>query len=107
MSRVPPVITYSVLRLLLFVVPFGILLAVQVPPVWALLVAFLLSAVVSLFALNAQRDAMSISVAQRSERVKAAMAERTAAEDAWDDEQRTGQQPTGGDPPQPTDDSKS
>ena len=101
-NRVPPVLTYSALRVLLFVVPFGILLAVDVPLLWALLVAFLLSAIVSLFALSGQRDAMSASVMRRSERVKATMAEREAAEDAWDDEQRAA-----ADKPQRTDDSGS
>lgn len=88
MIRLPPVITYSLLRLLLFVVPFVVLLVAQVPVTWALLVAFLLSALVSLFALSGQRDAMSTSVARRSERAQAKMAERAAVEDAWDDEER-------------------
>ena len=88
MHRVPPVITYSVLRLLLFAVPFGLLLLVGVPVLWALPVAFVLSALVSLFALSKQRDAISASVVDRSSRAKTTMAERAAAEDAWDDEQR-------------------
>jgi len=101
-TRVPPVLTYSVLRLLLFVVPFGILLLVNVSLLWALLISFLLSAIVSLFALSGQRDAMSASVMRRSERVKTMMAEREAAEDAWDDQQRAGTD----DPPR-TDDQQS
>jgi hypothetical protein len=45
---------------------------------------------------------MSASVMRRSERVKATMAEREAAEDAWDDEQRAAAEK-----PQRTDDSGS
>ena len=113
-SRVPPVLTYSVLRVMLFVVPFSILGIADVPFLWALLIAFLLSAVVSLFALSGQRDAMSAAVMRRSERVKATMAEREAAEDAWDDEQRAAAETAADTPadtpaeePQRTDDSGS
>lgn len=83
-----PAATYSGLRAVLFAVPFLILLALQVPFVWALLVAFLVSAVASIFVLSRFRDQLSISISQRSERIKERMAEREASEDEWDEARR-------------------
>jgi uncharacterized membrane protein len=82
-----PAIAYTGARLLLFAVPF-VLLALIVPVVWALLIAFVFSAIVSVFVLSRMRDAWSASLASRADRTRARMAERAAAEDAWDEEQR-------------------
>jgi uncharacterized membrane protein len=83
-----PAIAYTAARLLLFAVPFGLLL-LFVPVVWAVLIAFVFSAIVSVFVLSRMRDAWSASLAGRADRTRARMAERAAAEDAWDEEQRT------------------
>ncbi len=82
-----PTLTYSVARLLLFLVPFLLLLLV-VDVLWALVVAFLVSAVASIFVLSRLRDAMSVSITTRADRAQQKMAERAASEDAWDDAQR-------------------
>jgi hypothetical protein len=81
-------VTYTLLRLVLFLVPFGLLLAVGVAPIWAMLIGFVVSSLISIFALNRQRDQVSVSLVRRRERIRASMAERTASEDAWDEAQR-------------------
>ncbi len=83
-----PMATYTLGRLVLFAVPFAILYFLA-DFFTALLVAFLLSAVASIFLLRGQRGALSASIASRAERANAKMAERSAAEDAWDDEERS------------------
>jgi hypothetical protein len=84
----PPVVTYSLLRFALFLVPFVVLVVVQVPVMWAVLIAFVVSSLVSIVVLSRQRDRVSTSIVERRERVKTTLAERTAAEDAWDDARR-------------------
>ena len=54
----------------------------------AVLVAFLISAIASIFLLRNQRAALSTSIATRAERANQKMAERAAVEDDWDDVQR-------------------
>lgn len=82
-----PTLSYSIARLTLFLVPFVILL-LFVDPLLALVIAFVLSAVASIFVLSRLRDAMSISLTTRSERARQKMAERAASEDAWDEANR-------------------
>jgi len=82
-----PVATYSLARVVLFVVPFAVLYFF-VPLLTAVLAAFLISAVASIFLLRNQRAALSTSIATRAERANQKMAERAAAEDDWDDVQR-------------------
>jgi Protein of unknown function (DUF4229) len=94
MSR-HPVVTYTLGRVVLFAVPFAILYFLA-DFFTALLVAFLLSAVASIFLLRSQREALSASIAGRAERANAKMAERAAAEDSWDDSQRAAET-SGGD----------
>ncbi|HVQ18220.1 MAG TPA: DUF4229 domain-containing protein [Actinomycetes bacterium] len=89
MSNRHPMLVYTGLRLLLFLVPFGILMAVQVPFIWSLLVAALASSFVSIFVLSRFRDQVSVALSQRSSRVKERMAERQQSEDAWDEAHRT------------------
>jgi Protein of unknown function (DUF4229) len=83
-----PALVYTGLRLLIFVVPFVLLLAVQVPVVWALLISALLSSFASLFVLSKYRDRLSVSISQRRDRMNQRIAEREATEDAWDEGQR-------------------
>lgn len=85
-----PVAMYTALRVLIFAVPFGVLLLLGLNLVWALLISAIASSIASLFVLNRQRDQMSISISNRSDRMRQRMAEREASEDAWDDERREG-----------------
>ncbi len=82
-----PVATYSLGRVVLFVVPFAVLYFLA-DILTAVLVAFLISAVASIFLLRKQRAALSTSIATRAERANQKMAARAAAEDDWDDAQR-------------------
>lgn len=84
-----PVAAYSLGRLVLFAVPFAVLYFVA-DFFTALLIAFLVSAVASIFLLRKQREAMSLSIATRAARANEKMAERSAVEDAWDDAERQG-----------------
>lgn len=86
MSR-HPVVTYTLARVVLFVVPFAALYFVA-DFFTALLIAFLFSAIASIFLLRKQREALSVSIATRAERANRKMAERSAVEDEWDDAQR-------------------
>jgi uncharacterized membrane protein len=83
-----PVLSYSLARIVLFLVAFGLALAVGLNMFWALVLGLVVSMVASFFLLSKQRDAISANVVDRTARAKARMAERTAAEDAWDDAQR-------------------
>jgi hypothetical protein len=87
-NRLPPVLTYSLSRLALFLVPFLVLVVLHVPVMWSVLIAFVLSSLVSIFLLSRQRDQVSSALVTRRERMKETMAQRTAAEDAWDDAAR-------------------
>lgn len=89
MKRLPPMITYSLARLVLFGVPFVLLLLVGVDLFWSLLIAFVLSAVVSIFLLSRLRDQVSTGLVERRERIAERMAARSKAEDAWDEAQRS------------------
>jgi hypothetical protein len=84
-----PVLSYSLARIVLFLVAFGLAVLVGVNTFWALVLGLVVSMVASFFLLSRQRDAISANVVDRTTRAKARMAERTAAEDAWDDAQRT------------------
>jgi hypothetical protein len=82
-----PTLSYSIARLALFLVPF-LILVTFLDPMLALVIAFVLSAVASIFVLSRMRDAMSVSITSRAERAQQKMAERAASEDAWDDARR-------------------
>jgi hypothetical protein len=79
---------YTALRLLVFAVVAVLLWIVGLRGLWLLLVAVLVSGLVSLFVLNRSRDAVSAAYVERREKIKQRMAERTAAEDAWNDQAR-------------------
>ena len=79
---------YTLLRVLLFLAVAALLWIVGLRGVWLVLFAILGSGIVSVFALSRSRDAASTALANRVSTIKGRMAERTAAEDAWDDQQR-------------------
>lgn len=81
-------VRYTALRLLVFAVVAALLWIFGLRGYWLLLVAVLLSGFVSLFVLNRSRDELSAAYVERRERIKQRMAERTAAEDAWNDQAR-------------------
>ena len=81
-------VRYTSLRFLVFAVVAALLWIFGLRDFWLLLVAVLLSGFVSLFVLNRSRDELSSAYVQRREKIKQRMAERAAAEDAWNDELR-------------------
>lgn len=81
-------VRYTALRFLVFAAVAALLWIFGLRGFWLVLVAILLSGFVSLFALNRSRDELSAAYVERRERIKQRMAERTAAEDAWNDEAR-------------------
>lgn len=87
-------VRYTALRALIFAVVAALLWIIGLRGYVLLLVALLASGVISLFALNRSRDELSATVVNLHRRYKQRMAERTAAEDAWNDEVRGA---TGGD----------
>lgn len=64
------VITYTVSRLLLFAVAFGVLYLLGARGLLALVLAFLISGLVSFVLLSKQRDAMSVAVASGLSRMR-------------------------------------
>ncbi len=82
---------YTGLRLLLFMatlaVVFGVwlLLADQVPVLWAVVIAFALSGVASYFLLDRSREALARRVQARADRASVALEARRAKEDADDE----------------------
>jgi uncharacterized membrane protein YraQ (UPF0718 family) len=78
------VLVYNVLRLALFAVCFGVGWFAGLRPVIAVLVlALLVSGVLSWFLLRRQREAMGHAVERTVERSRLRMAERAAAEDDY------------------------
>jgi hypothetical protein len=80
---------YTALRLLLFVVVAALLWIIGIRDYWLLLFAILVSGGLSLFVLSRSRDELSASLVNRRERIRQRLAERTAAEDAWNDQVRS------------------
>lgn len=82
---------YTGLRLLLFLatlaVVFGVwlLLADQVPLLWAVVIAFAISGVASYFLLDRSREALARRVQARADRAAAALEARRAKEDVDDE----------------------
>ncbi len=79
---------YTAMRLGLFlsslVVVIGVwaLVADQVPILWAVVIAFVMSGVASYFLLNRQREAFARRVDERAQRVSTRFEEMKAKEDA-------------------------
>ena len=82
---------YTGLRLLLFLatlaVVFGVwlLLADQVPLLWAVVIAFAISGVASYFLLDRSREALARRVQARADRAAAALEARRAKEEVDDE----------------------
>ena len=81
-------VRYTALRALVFAVVAALLWIFGLRGYWLLLFAILLSGFVSLFALNRSRDELSTAFVTRREKTRQRIADRTAAEDAWNDEIR-------------------
>jgi uncharacterized membrane protein len=87
LSGVKEFVTYTGLRLLLFVasaaVIFGVWLAVagHAPIMWVLILALVVSGIGSFFLLNGQRKALARHVDARATRATAAFEEMKAKED--------------------------
>ena len=81
---------YTGLRIVLFLASLGIvvgvwfLIAGEVPVVWAVIIAFLMSGVGSYFLLGVPRAAFARRVETRAERMTAKIEEMRAKEDADD-----------------------
>jgi hypothetical protein len=76
-------VVYTVMRLLLFIGSFGVVLGIwikllghEASLLWPLVVAFLLSGVLSMFLLNRPREAFARKVEQRAQRAAAKASER-------------------------------
>lgn len=81
-------VTYTVLRIVLFLASFGVVVGVmallldgQVHLFWAVVLAFLISGVASYYVLNRQREAFARRVESRASKAAAAFEERKARED--------------------------
>jgi len=83
-----PGATYTLARLAIFLVLLAVLALLVRNAFVAVFTAAILSAIISIFALRKQRDALSASIASRAQRANERMAERAASEDSWDDVQR-------------------
>lgn len=79
---------YTLLRLVLFLGSLGVVVGVwsmvagQVPLVWAVVIAFLISGVGSYVLLNPQREAFARRVQERAERATAKIEQMRSKEDA-------------------------
>ncbi|QIK74497.1 DUF4229 domain-containing protein [Nocardioides piscis] len=79
---------YTGLRILLFVASLITVALVwslftegEVPAIWPVVIAFVVSGILSYFLLNRQRDAFARRVEERAARASAALEERKARED--------------------------
>lgn len=90
MRQPPPVLTYTLMRVLLFIAVWLLLqLLSPLRGLWALALALLVSGAISFFLLNRQRDAMSGVVAGFFGRINARIDANTRKED--DDDLAEGQ----------------
>ncbi len=82
-------VVYTLLRILLFVTAVGIVGGIwalatgstQVPALWVIVIAFLISGVASMFLLDKQREAFARRVETRATRASAKLDEMRSAED--------------------------
>lgn len=84
----PPVLTYTLLRLALFLVAYGFLLLAGARGVLAIAGGVLVSGLASFWLLMRQRDAVSAAVLARSARARARLDEAAASEDDQNSEFR-------------------
>jgi len=91
---------YTLLRVLLFLAVAALLWIVGLRGLGLVMFAILGSGMISIFALSRSRDAVSVSLANRAAKIKRRIDERSAAEDAWDEQRRAahGNAKPGGDP---------
>lgn len=89
---------YTLLRTALLLVTGGVLYVVGLRGVWLVLVALLLSGIVSVVVLRGPRGDMSAALVGRVGSMRQRMDDNTTAEDAWDDAQRAAAAEPG-DPP--------
>ena len=86
-EHVKEFVVYTALRIVLFLASLAIVVGVwllvgdQVPVLWAVAIAFLMSGVGSYFLLNRQRAAFAAKVEERAARATAAFEARKAKED--------------------------
>jgi hypothetical protein len=92
LSGVKEFLVYTAMRIGLFVASLAIVVGVwslvagdEVPALWSLVIALLMSGVASYFLLNRQRDALAQRVQARADRAAAAFEARRAREDADQD----------------------
>ncbi|WP_053206233.1 DUF4229 domain-containing protein [Jiangella muralis] len=78
------VLRYTLLRALVFVIIAALLWLVGLRGLVLVALGLVLSGLVSFFVLRSSRDQVSVAWDRRLRTIR----ERTAAEDAWDDEQR-------------------
>ena len=76
------VLRYTALRVLVLAAVAALLWLAGLRGLWLLLIAVLVSGLVSLVLLRRQRDAMSAALFERQQAVRRRLAERAAAEDA-------------------------
>lgn len=79
---------YTALRFFVFVVVAALLWIFGMRGFWLLLVAIMVSGFASLFILNRSRDELSRAYVERRQKIKQRLADRTAAEDAWNEDVR-------------------
>ena len=81
-------VIYTALRLVLFAAAFGIVAGIwlaasdSVPVMWALVIALVVSGVLSYFVLDPQRESFARRVDERARKASAAFEARKAREDA-------------------------
>jgi hypothetical protein len=85
-SSARALLTYNLLRLALLAACVGIGWLVGLRGLWLIIVALLVSGVLSWFLLARQRVRMGVAIEQSVTRGRAKLAERTAAEDSYADE---------------------
>jgi hypothetical protein len=79
---------YTAMRVVLFVASLAVvigiwaMLADEVPVIWAVVIAFVISGLASYFLLNRQREAFARRVDARAQRVSSRFEEMKAKEDA-------------------------
>lgn len=87
---------YLLLRVLVFAAVAALLMLTGLPGWWVLLVAVLVSGLISIFALRRTRDDVSTSLSDRLSTIKRRIDESTRAEDDWDNARRHHNDPPAG-----------
>jgi Protein of unknown function (DUF4229) len=88
-----PFLVYTALRVGVFAVTLAVLYLLGMRQLLLLVVALLVSGLLSFVLLSRHRDAMSTAVTERGSSLRRRMREATEAEDAADDAMRAAEQP--------------